>query len=155
MITSTTTAKTEATASSPAVEAVETPLFAVPEAAAEEVTVNNGTVTFDTTMAAPALLPAVPAMAQVAADKGKRLTPERKQKLDELGFVWSLRAKRIEDHWDQMFKQLLAYKKENGDCLVPSRFEANLKLGKWVRFVGNVPSQVPSSSFMSRLLTHT
>eukprot|EP00529_Nitzschia_sp_RCC80_P008070 CAMPEP_0113486452 /NCGR_PEP_ID=MMETSP0014_2-20120614/25004_1 /TAXON_ID=2857 /ORGANISM="Nitzschia sp." /LENGTH=1315 /DNA_ID=CAMNT_0000380125 /DNA_START=307 /DNA_END=4254 /DNA_ORIENTATION=+ /assembly_acc=CAM_ASM_000159 len=65
-------------------------------------------------------------------NKGKRLTPERKQKLDELGFVWSLRTKRVEDNWNQMFQQLVAYKEEHGDCLVPSRYEANLKLAKWV-----------------------
>ncbi|CAJ1957843.1 unnamed protein product [Cylindrotheca closterium] len=62
----------------------------------------------------------------------KRLTPSRKQRLDALGFVWSLRNKRIEDHWDEMFRQLLDYKKVHGDCLVPSRFESNLRLGKWV-----------------------
>ena len=64
--------------------------------------------------------------------QGKRLTEERKQKLNALGFVWSLRSKRIEDHWDEMYGQLVDYKKVNGDCLVPSRFESNLKLGKWV-----------------------
>jgi len=62
----------------------------------------------------------------------KRLSQERKNKLDQLGFVWSLRNKRIDDHWDQMFRQLLQYKDKYGDCLVPSRFEENLKLGKWV-----------------------
>lgn len=36
----------------------------------------------------------------------KRLTKERKEKLDALGFVWSLRNKRIEDHWDEMFRQV-------------------------------------------------
>ncbi|KAL3936285.1 MAG: hypothetical protein SGBAC_008367 [Bacillariaceae sp.] len=64
--------------------------------------------------------------------KLKRLTPLRKQRLQDLGFVWSLRNKRIEDHWDEMFRQLLEYKNVHGDCLVPSRFESNLKLGKWV-----------------------
>lgn len=77
-------------------------------------------------------MPANPDAAKVAADKGKRLTLERKRKLDELGFVWSLRSKRIEDHWDEMFKQLQEYKDQHGDCLVPSRHEQNLKLGKWV-----------------------
>lgn len=28
--------------------------------------------------------------------------------------------------------QLVEYKEQHGDCLVPSRYEANLKLGKWV-----------------------
>jgi Helicase associated domain len=60
----------------------------------------------------------------------KKLSLARKQKLDALGFVWSLRSKRIEDHWDEMFRQLVEYKNQHGDCLVPSRYEANLKLGK-------------------------
>lgn len=71
-------------------------------------------------------------MADDDKNKGKRLTPDRKQKLDELGFVWSLRTMRIESHWDQMFRRLLAYKEQYGDCLVPSRYEADLKLAKWV-----------------------
>eukprot|EP00429_Kryptoperidinium_foliaceum_P036643 CAMPEP_0176178096 /NCGR_PEP_ID=MMETSP0120_2-20121206/91256_1 /TAXON_ID=160619 /ORGANISM="Kryptoperidinium foliaceum, Strain CCMP 1326" /LENGTH=1067 /DNA_ID=CAMNT_0017516245 /DNA_START=166 /DNA_END=3371 /DNA_ORIENTATION=+ len=62
----------------------------------------------------------------------KQLTPERYQKLQDLGFVWSLRSKRIEDHWDEMYRQLVEYKEQHGDCLVPSRYEQNLKLGKWV-----------------------
>ena len=36
----------------------------------------------------------------------RRLTKERKDKLDALGFVWSLRNKRIDDHWDEMFRQV-------------------------------------------------
>jgi len=62
----------------------------------------------------------------------KRLTQERKDKLEALGFVWSLRNKRVDDHWDEMFNQLVDYKEKHGDCLVPSRFEDNFKLGKWV-----------------------
>jgi len=31
-----------------------------------------------------------------------------------------------------MFRQLEEYKEKYGDCLVPSRFEENYKLGKWV-----------------------
>ena len=60
-----------------------------------------------------------------------RLSDDRKAKLDALGFVWSLRSKRIDDHWDGMFQQLLDYKHQHGDCLVPSRY-SNVKLGKWV-----------------------
>ena len=67
-----------------------------------------------------------------AAPPKQRLSAERKAKLDALGFVWSLRNKRIDDHWDEMFGQLVQYKAKHGDCLVPSRFEENLRLGKWV-----------------------
>lgn len=62
----------------------------------------------------------------------RRLSQERKEKLDALGFVWSLRSKRVDDHWDLMFNQLKEYKIKHGDCLVPSRYEENFKLGKWV-----------------------
>jgi hypothetical protein len=35
-----------------------------------------------------------------------KLNPEQKARLDALGFVWSLRDKRVEDHWDMMFQQV-------------------------------------------------
>ena len=47
----------------------------------------------------------------VEDDAKKRLTPERKMKLDQLGFVWSLRDKQIENHWDSMFQQLVECEK--------------------------------------------
>lgn len=55
----------------------------------------------------------------------KRLTQERKDKLEVLGFVWSLRSKRVDDHWDEMFNQLIEYKENYHDCLVPSRYEVS------------------------------
>lgn len=45
-------------------------------------------------------------MMKDASTLPKRLTKERKEKLDALGFVWSLRSKRIDDHWDEMFRQV-------------------------------------------------
>lgn len=44
----------------------------------------------------------------------KRLTQERKDMLDSLGFVWSLRSKRTDDHWDDMYRQLVEYKEKHG-----------------------------------------
>lgn len=44
----------------------------------------------------------------------KRLTQERKDLLEALGFVWSLRSKRTDDHWDEMYRQLVEYKEQNG-----------------------------------------
>lgn len=44
----------------------------------------------------------------------KRLTQELKERLDGLGFVWSLRHKRIADHWQHMFDQLVEYKAAHG-----------------------------------------
>lgn len=47
----------------------------------------------------------------------KRLSLERKEKLEALGFVWSLRSKRIDDHWDDMFRQLEEFKAKHGVSL--------------------------------------
>ena len=46
--------------------------------------------------------------------------------LESIGFMWESRLK----HWIDMFEKLKAYKKENGDCLVPAR---TIDLGWWVR----------------------
>jgi len=46
---------------------------------------------------------------KMAASQPKRLTKERKEKLDAIGFVWSLRSKRIDDHWDEMFRKVRAW----------------------------------------------
>jgi hypothetical protein len=40
-------------------------------------------------------------MSEKILQQVKRLSQERKEKLDALGFVWSLRSKRVDDHWDQ------------------------------------------------------
>jgi hypothetical protein len=73
-----------------------------------------------------------------------RLTAERRQRLEEVGFVWSARegekgndAGRItrnsyDDQWDCMFEKLREYKEKYGDCLVPKRYKENPKLGTWV-----------------------
>ena len=61
-----------------------------------------------------------------------RLSQERVRKLEELEFVWSLRSKKADEHWKGMYNALLEYKAKYGDCLVPTRFEDNTKLGKWV-----------------------
>ena len=38
----------------------------------------------------------------------------------------------LQAKWEEMFNRLLAYKKENGDCLVPNRYEPDPALGAWV-----------------------
>jgi hypothetical protein len=56
-----------------------------------------------------------------------RLTDDRIRRMDELGFVWSLR-----DDWDKHFEELKEYKANHGNCNVPARYEANRRLGVWV-----------------------
>ena len=34
--------------------------------------------------------------------------------------------------WDELFRRLQAYKKKNGDCQVPGRYNKDPQLGRWV-----------------------
>lgn len=59
------------------------------------------------------------------------LPKHRKELLDKLGFVWNVR----DALWEEGFRDLIRYKEEYGDCLVPYRFcfaESNKNLGMWV-----------------------
>ncbi len=57
-----------------------------------------------------------------------QMTEDRIDKLNEIGLVWYPN----DDAWNEMFQQLVEYKKENGDILVPKRYTANPQLGIWV-----------------------
>ena len=62
--------------------------------------------------------------------KGKPsfMTPERIQKLEEIGFVWNVR----EADWLEMYNELVEYKEEHHHCVVPKRYPPNKTLGTWV-----------------------
>jgi hypothetical protein len=61
----------------------------------------------------------------------QKLSANQIAKLTSLDFECS-RKDRYQNQWEQMFQALIAYNKEHGDCLVPSRWKENTKLGKWV-----------------------
>lgn len=54
------------------------------------------------------------------------LTPERRKRLDEIGFIWDALA----FQWEERFNELLAYKAESGGVKVPMTWVTGL--GKWV-----------------------
>lgn len=58
-----------------------------------------------------------------------RLTEDRIRRLEEIGFVWSLR-----DDWQKHYDELKAFKEKNGHCNVPARYAANRRLGIWYVF---------------------
>jgi Helicase associated domain len=61
--------------------------------------------------------------------KGDTMPVERRQQLDELGFVWDAR----EATWEDGFICLKAYKEREGHCRVPDRhLENGFRLGQWV-----------------------
>jgi len=65
------------------------------------------------------------------AGKKSPMTQERIQMLESLGFEW------IRDDYDCKFdvqyQELLKYKEEHGDCLVPQVYAPNQKMARWVR----------------------
>eukprot|EP00814_Leptocylindrus_danicus_P003899 CAMPEP_0116023594 /NCGR_PEP_ID=MMETSP0321-20121206/11708_1 /TAXON_ID=163516 /ORGANISM="Leptocylindrus danicus var. danicus, Strain B650" /LENGTH=480 /DNA_ID=CAMNT_0003494951 /DNA_START=197 /DNA_END=1636 /DNA_ORIENTATION=+ len=64
--------------------------------------------------------------------KTRQITDERIYKLEEIGFVWYRGWKKRDDEgWMLMFEQLVEYKEEHGDCLVPRKYEINAKLSNW------------------------
>ena len=61
--------------------------------------------------------------------KQDSLSPDRKQKLDDIGFVWDARTKA----WEEGFSKLLQFKELEGHCRVPAKSAFNgFKLGRWV-----------------------
>jgi hypothetical protein len=56
------------------------------------------------------------------------LTPERLDLLNSLGFVWDSH----EVNWAEKYQALVEYKKEKGDCNVPSNY-VHKKLATWVK----------------------
>jgi hypothetical protein len=59
------------------------------------------------------------------------MPPERRQRLDALGFVWD----RLAVQWEEGFRCLERYRKGNGDALVPKTYRdpaSGYRLGQWV-----------------------
>lgn len=67
--------------------------------------------------------------AQRMAYNRERLASDRVRRLDEVGFEWDP----IGTRWEEMFQQLVEYKKLHGDTNVPQRSGKYAELGTWVR----------------------
>ena len=66
--------------------------------------------------------------------KKSALTDERIYLLEELGFVWSPKAKELigTELWLKRYGELKAYQAEYGDTEVPKNHPPNKPLGNWV-----------------------
>ena len=64
--------------------------------------------------------------------KGKlsSMVPARIEKLNSLGFVWSVRTDH-DEMWGLRFEELKIFKEKHADCLVPQRYPPNPPLGTW------------------------
>lgn len=58
-----------------------------------------------------------------------KLSDERTERLKIHDFKFGIRS---QDIWEDRFNELVDYAKDHGDCDVPTSYEANLPLGRWV-----------------------
>lgn len=72
--------------------------------------------------------------------KEGRLEEDRVRLLEALAFPWgeeasanALKAEAFERVWQARRAELAAFKERHGHCLVPNKWEENLKLAMWVR----------------------
>jgi len=56
-----------------------------------------------------------------------KLSAERIQRLEKLGFVWE----RLENSWEDRFAALVYYNQTHGDCNVPNKWKDDPSLGQW------------------------
>ena len=56
------------------------------------------------------------------------LTQDRLERLDKIGFVWSMR----DEAWESMYAALVEYKRVHGHCRVPTEWEEDASLSRWV-----------------------
>ena len=62
-------------------------------------------------------------------DDKDRMSPDRRERLDALGFVWDPHA----DRWEEGFHFLEIFRQREGHCRVPQRHrEQDFRLGTWV-----------------------
>ena len=63
-----------------------------------------------------------------------KLTSDQIERLDQIDFYWGKPRGSLDDLWEKGFQELILYKDESGDCLVPIRdkAESGYALGAWV-----------------------
>jgi hypothetical protein len=66
----------------------------------------------------------------VSTQRASNILPlDRKDLLNKLGFVWRIDK---DASWNKQYEKLLAFKRKNGHCLVPQRYQGDVSFGKWV-----------------------
>jgi hypothetical protein len=80
--------------------------------------------------------------------KSKPEYESRFQKLEKLGFNWELLKR--DRSWDDSLELLVNYKKQNGHCDVPQRYENDPPLGKWVNSQRNLWKAIQKKKTQSK-----
>jgi hypothetical protein len=71
----------------------------------------------------------------VRTQRGKhsKMRPDRKERHDEIGFAWKEDRAYNDKLWHQQCEELVEFKRTNGHCLVPNKYEQDKSLGIWVK----------------------
>jgi len=64
------------------------------------------------------------------AGQKSNMTVHKIAALNGIGFAWG--TPKGESSWEFRFKQLQEYRRRHGDCLVPTKYDLNPALGRWV-----------------------
>jgi Helicase associated domain/Helicase conserved C-terminal domain len=65
----------------------------------------------------------------VQRTRGESTPVERRQRLDDIGFIWNV----LESEWEEAFSALARFEKREGHCRVLNKHvEGTIKLGQWV-----------------------
>jgi uncharacterized protein YbgA (DUF1722 family) len=77
---------------------------------------------------------------QRSSHTNDKIRQDRKELLDEIGFAWSVERSGVvqrtnesrENIWNMHYEKLVEFKRKNGHCRVPYRYQHDDSLGKWV-----------------------
>jgi len=68
---------------------------------------------------------------EMKSGKETPLTQARYNKLEQIDFVWATKDPRHVP-WEIRYQELIAYKAQNGNCLVPFGYKKNAQLANWI-----------------------
>ena len=60
------------------------------------------------------------------------LQPERRRKLEAIGFAWRGTRRDDAQRWERRYRQLLAFRQRFGHCRVPAKWKEDVPFGHWV-----------------------
>jgi hypothetical protein len=61
-----------------------------------------------------------------------KLAPERRSRMEEIGFDFELQSEKNERRWNAKLQRLEKYKRNHGDCLIPTKHSEDVELSIWV-----------------------
>jgi hypothetical protein len=81
-----------------------------------------------------------------------KLGIDRKERLDEIGFAWKDGRAYNDKLWHQQCEKLVEFKRTNGHCVVPNKYEQDKSLGIWVRMQRSIQNNNKMRSDRKELL---